>query len=67
MGTKLTDLSEPLNILYFGDAGTGKTTATAGLANIGPVLAFNAESGMKSRALVRQGVNVSNIEVYDGD
>lgn len=75
MGKALTDLIEPLNILWYGDAGTGKTTDLANMANVGvvedgppsPLIAMNAESGFKARALARRDIAVGNIEVYDGD
>jgi AAA domain len=61
---KLTDLKEPVNLLYYGDGGTGKTTDLAAMANLGPILYVNAESGIKARALRKLGIKVENIEVY---
>lgn len=66
MTVKLTDVREPLNVLYYGDGGTGKTTALATMANLGPVLIVNAESGVKRRPLEAMGVNVANIELFPG-
>lgn len=66
MANMLSDLREPVNGLYYGDGGTGKTTALAAMANLGRIVAVNAESGLKRRALVRHGINVGNIEVFPG-
>lgn len=65
-GIPLSSVKEPLNALYYGDGGTGKTTHICHMAERGKVLVFNAEQGLKSRALQRNGVKVENIEVYDG-
>ena len=54
-------------MLYVGEGGTGKTTAALTLANVGKVLAINAESGIKARPLSRRGINISNIEVFPGE
>jgi hypothetical protein len=60
------EAKEPVNLLYYGDGGTGKTTALAAMANTGRVLVVNAESGVKGRALRARGVDVSNIELFPG-
>lgn len=62
--TRLVDVREPINILYYGEGGTGKTTSLATMANMGPVLLVNAESGVKRQPLVARGVNIENIELY---
>lgn len=62
----LTDLVEPVNQLYYGDGGTGKTTALMTMANLGKIWAVNAESGIKARALKKHGIAIENIEVYPG-
>lgn len=64
MPTKLTDVSEPVNILYTGDGGTGKTTNMAAAANRGRMVFINAESGLKARALRQRRINIENIEVF---
>ena len=66
MGQMLTDASEPVNLLYYGEGGSGKSTALCGLANLGKVLLINAEVGIKRRPLEALGVNVGNIEVFPG-
>jgi hypothetical protein len=66
MPQPLTDLKEPVNALYYGDGGTGKTTALAGMANLGKVLIVNAESGVKRRALEAMDVDVDAIEIFPG-
>ena len=47
----LDDHPEPVNALYYGREGTGKTTAAAHLANRGRVLYINAEAGLKRQPL----------------
>lgn len=60
----LSELKETANVLYYGREGAGKTTAAAGLANLGRVLFVNSESGIKSRPLAALGVATENIMVY---
>lgn len=64
MAQALTSIDEPLNVLYYGDGGTGKTTHIAHMADLGKIRIVNAESGVKRRALERSGVNVDNIEIF---
>lgn len=61
---ELDEQSDFLNILYYGNEGTGKTTHLATMANLGPIVYINAESGAKKRPLVRHGINVANIKVF---
>lgn len=60
----LEDVTEHLNILYYGEGGSGKTTNLAFMANEGRVLFVNSEAGLKRKPLARLGVNVANIQVY---
>jgi len=60
----LEDQQDITNILYYGNEGTGKTTAVATMANLGKVVYINAEAGLKKRALTRQGIDTSNISIY---
>lgn len=60
----LTDTTDTVNVLYYGDGGTGKTSNLATLANLGPVLVINAEAGLKKRPLANLGINVDNIDIY---
>jgi hypothetical protein len=60
----LQDTKEPTRGLYYGDGGTGKTTAAAAMANLGKVVIINAEQGVKSKPLRNRGIDVANIEVY---
>ena len=64
MPAKLEDGEEPLNILYYGEGGTGKTTHLAHMADGGKIIVVNAESGLKARALKACGVKTANIEIY---
>lgn len=59
-------MREPLNILYYGDGGTGKTTDLAFMANLGRIVYVNAEAGIKARPLRELGVAVENVEVFPG-
>lgn len=62
----LDDNTEYLNILYFGQESTGKTTAIAHMANLpgdGDVIIINAEAGVKKNALRRAGVDTSRIKL----
>lgn len=60
---KVADQREFVNILYYGDGGTGKTTDLATMANLGRVLYVDAESGIKKYPLDQMGVNVANLEL----
>lgn len=66
MPQKLTEAKQPVNALYLGEGGTGKTTALASMANLGRVLAVNGESGIEAAALKSRGVDIDNIEVFPG-
>jgi hypothetical protein len=63
----LEDIRETANVLYYGDGGTGKSTAMAHMAKLGKVWVANAESGFKARALRQFDIPVENIEVFPGD
>lgn len=62
---KVTDQRTVINGAYYGDGGTGKTTALAAMANLGPVLYVDAEAGVKRQPLERLGINTDNIELLD--
>lgn len=64
MPTILVEEDEPVNILYFGTGGSGKTTDIMHLAKLGKVWAANAESGIKARALKQFGIPLENIEIF---
>lgn len=61
----LSEQREFVKILYYGDPGTGKTTATASMAKEGPILFIAAEPGLKARPLVELGVPVQNISIHE--
>jgi hypothetical protein len=67
MGQQLEEIDEPLNILYYGEGGSAKTTNLCRMANLGKILVISAESGVKARALKACGVNIKNIEIYPGE
>lgn len=64
MARMLSDVKEPINILYYGDGGTGKTTHLASMANQGRILFVNAEAGIKSQPLKAHGIDTSEIELW---
>lgn len=59
----LADVQERLNGLWYGPWGTGKTSAIATMANLGPMVMINAEAGLKRKPLQRLGINTDNIRV----
>lgn len=61
--TTLAEMQEYLKILYYGPAGTCKTTSLASLANLGRIVYFNAEGGLKATALRQFDIPLENIEV----
>jgi hypothetical protein len=60
----LSEEGEPINILWYGDGGSGKTTDLATMAKFGKVWIANAESGLKARALRSHGIPIENIEIF---
>lgn len=73
MPTALTEDDEPVNVLYYGDGGSGKTTDLATMALQGKVWIANAESGVKASALRRVGADLDidiplkNFEIFPGE
>lgn len=63
----LTDVQETVNLLYYGDGGTGKSTDLAHMAKLGKIWVANAESGFKAKALKQFDIPLENIEVFPGD
>lgn len=56
--------TEYMSVCYYGEEGTGKTTHLMSMANLGPVLVVSAEAGLKSRALTRRGIDITNIKPW---
>lgn len=52
----LDEAEDWAKVVYYGDPGTGKTTALASLARRGKILFVNAESGLKATPLRRLGI-----------
>lgn len=67
LGASLDDELTTVNGLWYGGPGTGKTSAVASMANLGPILVINAEGGLKRRPLQGLGVNTKNITVWPAD
>lgn len=57
----LDDMAEYLNVLYYGEPGSGKTSAAAAMAHLGRVYLVDVESGAKKRPLRKLGIPVKNI------
>lgn len=57
----LDDMAEYLNILYYGDPGSGKTSAAAAMAHLGTVYLLDVESGAKKKPLRKLGIPVQRI------
>lgn len=64
IGTPLHEVETHLNALYYGEPGTGKTTAALGMAKYGKVLLIDAEGGAQPKALAARGVDISNVEIW---
>lgn len=70
MPATLTEESEPTNVLYYGDGGSGKTTNLMAAAAHGRIWVINAESGVKGGALRRVAaelgieIPIQNIEIF---
>lgn len=68
MPTNLTEEEEPLNVLYYGDGGMGKTTHLMSMAHLAPagskLWVASAESGVKGGALKRRGIPIDRVEKY---
>lgn len=52
-------------VLYYGEYGTGKTTALAHMANVGVTKYIRTDKGLKARPLRQLGVDTSRIEPVD--
>lgn len=59
---RLGDTEDFINVMYYGEPGTGKTTHLASLAHLGLLIVVDAEGGLKRRALRDRGIPVENIE-----
>lgn len=57
----LADEVDYARVVYYGDPGTGKTTAAAGLARLGKTLVYPFEPGLKKAALVARDIPVENL------
>lgn len=63
----LEEAAEHTNAMFFGDAGTGKTSCMAFLANLpgdGITVIVNAEGGLKKDALKRLGVDTAKVVLF---
>lgn len=60
----LDDIEEFINVLYYGEPGSGKTTDAVHMAKLGKIIVVDAEAGLKKRPLQRLGVPTGNIIPY---
>lgn len=62
----LDEHEEFVNALYFGEAGSGKTTAAASMAKLGPgkIIYVDAEAGLKVQPMRRLGIPTAQIMRY---
>jgi hypothetical protein len=60
----LDDVTEYLRLVYWGPEGGGKTTAALAGTALGNVLVINAEGGLKIKALRRQGIDTSRVQIW---
>lgn len=61
-GRSLDEMDEWLNIMYYGEPGSGKTSAAAAMARLGTVYLVDVESGAKARSLRKLGIPTGNIK-----
>lgn len=61
LSSTLADETTSAKVMFYGDAGSGKTTALAHLAHTGKVVYVEAEAGLKRQPLQNLGVPVDNI------
>jgi hypothetical protein len=64
VGVSLADEQQYYKVLWYGDAGTAKTTNLATLANLGRMVFVEAEAGLKNKPLLDMGVNTANIDPF---
>jgi hypothetical protein len=60
-GASLSEETDFARICYYGEPGSGKTTAAASLAKLGKTLVYPFEPGLKRVALEQRGIPTSNI------
>lgn len=60
----LDEIEEYVNAMYFGDPGSGKTTAAIHMALLGKVIVVDAEAGIKKKPLQRLGIPTGNVIPY---
>jgi hypothetical protein len=59
--SSLADEAFFANVLYYGLPKSGKTTAAASVAKLGPIEYIDAEAGLKAQALLQFDIPVANI------
>lgn len=60
----LDEAEEWVNGLYYGEPGSGKTTAAASMAKLGTIIYIDAEAGLKVQPMRRLGIITSRILRY---
>lgn len=62
---QLTEVPQFIDMIYLGEPGSGKTTAAAHMASLGPVVWVCGEMGLEIERLREMGVAVENIHLHD--
>jgi hypothetical protein len=60
----LDDAEEFVNVLYYGEPGSGKTTAAASMAKLGKIVYIDAEAGLKVQPMRRLSIPTDQIMRY---
>jgi hypothetical protein len=60
----LDDAEEFVNVLYYGEPGSGKTTAAASMAKLGRIVYIDAEAGLKVQPMKRLQIPTDQIMRY---
>jgi len=60
----MEDVVEYVRALFYGQEGSGKTTAALLMTKYGKVLVVDAEGGLKKKALASQGVDLSLVRTW---
>lgn len=60
----LSEIREQVNLAYYGDPGSAKTTNLVAASLAGPLVLVNAEGGVKKRPLTELGMDLEQVSIY---